>query len=107
MRQIFLRCVKFICTFCMYADSLIVFNIFETLYTSSPFSAWFDVLQCPPLVYAREIHQMYLHVMNLVKRKPLYLIQFNDHLKKYANVFSNSKTKPTFNGTQLPWYNLL
>ncbi len=29
-------------------------------------------------MYAGEIYQMYLHVMNLVKRKLLRLIQFND-----------------------------
>jgi hypothetical protein len=78
----------------MYADSLIVFNIFETLHTSTPFSVWFNVLQCPPLVYAREVHQMNLHVMNLVKRKLLYLIQFNDHLKKHTNVFQIVKLNP-------------
>jgi hypothetical protein len=45
-------------------------------------------------MYAGEIYQMYLHVMNLVKRKLLYLIQLNNHLKKHTNVFQIVKLNP-------------
>ncbi len=90
-----------ICTFCMCAKSQLVFKIFEqhsSYFNSLLCDGLIFFLQCPPLVYTGEIHQMYLHIMNLGKRKLLYLIQFNDHLKKHTNVFQIIKLNPPYIG---------